>query len=483
MGRRYTEYEVRQLVRDAVREATEPLEQRITELEREVDQLRRENDQLRRENDQLRRENAQLKKDSSTSSKPPSSDIVKPKKLAAKHKGKRKRRRGGQPGHEKHEREMFEPEQVDHVYEYDWPDAGELIPLHDWHVVQQVELVDRPFVVREHRARKYRCPRTGRIVVAPLPDDVQRGGLLGPRFSAYVGYLKGGCRMSYTLIHELLRDVMGLTISRGHLSKVVGKVSAAIAPAHEQLLEALPRQDRLGVDETGRPDSGRRLWTWCFRAERFAAYRIMASRGSDVLRQTPGEVFGGVLSCDFFSAYRKYGREMPGWVQFCLAHLIRDVKHLTTLADRCVSRWARKLRDAIQAMFRTYHREDELTERGFERAMVKAQDRILKIGKRPPPRSEAQALAERFRKHGKAYFTFLHHEGVEPTNNLTEQALRFVVLDRKATQGTRGENGRRWCERIWSVRETCRLQQRSAFTFIAEAVQAHFINRSAPLLL
>ena len=289
--------------------------------------------------------------------------------------------------------------------------------------------------------------------------------------------------MSYTLIHELLRDVMGPFISRGQLGKVVGKVSAALAPAYEHLLEALPQQDRLGVDETGLPDSGRTLWTWCFRADHFAAYRIMASRGSDVLRVTPGELFGGVLSCDFFSAYRKHNQQMPGRVQFCLAHLIRDGKYLMTLTDRCVTRWAQMLLDAIKALFGTYHREHELTERGFERAMIKTRDRILKIGKRPPPRSEARAPADRFRKLGEAYFTFLHCQGVEPTNNLTEQALRFVGLDRKVTQGTRGETGQRWCQRMWSVRDTCRLQQRSTFTFITEAVQAHFTKRSAPLLL
>jgi len=115
--------------------------------------------------------------------------------------------------------------------------------------------------------------------------------------------------------------------------------------------------------------------------------------------------------------------------------------------------------------------------------MIKARDRILKLGKRPPLRREARALADRFRKHGKAYFTFMHCDDVEPTNNLTEQALRFVVLDRKVTQGTRGEKVQRWCERMWSVRETCRLQQRSTFAFIAEAVQAHFNKRPTPLLL
>jgi len=86
------------------------------------------------------------KTDSSTSSKPLSSDIVKPKKTA-KGKGQRKRRRGGQPDHNKHEHSMFEPEQIDHTYEYEWPEVDGLIPLDDWHVLQQVKLADRPFVV------------------------------------------------------------------------------------------------------------------------------------------------------------------------------------------------------------------------------------------------------------------------------------------------------------------------------------------------
>ena len=481
MGRRYTQREVERIVEQAVRDATAPLLKRIEALEQQLDQLQRENDQLRREN-------AQLKKNSATSSKPPSSDIVKPPKTTAKGKGNRsgksKRKRGGQPGHDKHERQMFTLKEIDHAYTYEWPDAGELIPLDDWHVVQQVELVDKPFIVTEHRARKYRCPRTGRISVAPLPDEVLAGGLVGPRLSAWIAYLKGNCRMSYALIHEMLNDVMQLHLCTGQLCKVVGKVSDALGPVYGSLLEALPQQEHLGVDETGHKDSGQRMWTWCFRADDFAVYRIMASRGSEVLRETLGEAFAGILNCDYFSAYRKYEEQIPGWVQFCMAHLIRDVKYLTTLTDRWVRRWAQKLLDAIGKMFRTYHRASALTAKGFERAMLKARDAILKIGKRPPRgRAEAQALADRFRKHGREYFTFLARPGAEPTNNLTEQALRFVVLDRKLTQGTRGEKGQRWCERIWSVLQTCRQQQRSAYTFIAEAVRAHFMGRTSPLLL
>ena len=151
---------------------------------------------------ELEAEIARLKKNSSNSSKPPSSDIVKPPKPAAKPKGKRrqKRKRGGQFGHRKHTRLAFAPERIDQHVEYELPDAAGLEPLDDWRVVQQIELVDRPFVITEHRARRYRCRRTGTIVTAPMPTAVTAAGLLGPRLSALVAYQKGTCHMSCRLV-------------------------------------------------------------------------------------------------------------------------------------------------------------------------------------------------------------------------------------------------------------------------------------------
>jgi transposase len=71
----------------------------------------------------------------------------------------------------------------------------------------------------------------------------------------------------------------------------------------------------------------------------------------------------------------------------------------------------------------------------------------------------------------------------EPTNNLAEQAIRFVVLDRSVTQGTRREAGDRWCERIWTVIATCGQQGRSVFEYLLAAVTADFPRTEAPSLL
>ncbi|MGB2987657.1 MAG: IS66 family transposase [Phycisphaerae bacterium] len=430
---------------------------------------------------QLETENARLKKNSSDSSKPPSSDIVKP--TPVKTRRRRKRKRGGQPGHRKHVRPAFAPEQIDEVIEYELADTSGLRPLNDWRVIQQIELVDCPFVITEHRARRYRCRRTGKIVTASLPPDVVRAGLLGPRLSSLAAYQKGACHMSYRTIQTFLRDVLGVSVSTGQLAKVVQKASRAVSGAYQELAAALPEEPRVGADETGHKDNGRGLWTWCFRPGEFTLFKIAASRGSDVLKAVLGETFDGVVGCDYFSAYRKYMADAGATVQFCLAHLIREVRFLAQHTDRVLARWGGKLLEHLRRLFHTLHRRAKMTAEGFTRTMERIRREFLRQVRRPPDRGEAWTLASRFDKHGDCYFTFLTTPGVEPTNNLTEQAIRFVVIDRKITQGTRGDRGQRWCERIWTVLATCAQQGRSTFEFLVGSITAHWSDHPTPSLL
>jgi transposase len=176
---------------DLLRSQVFALEQTNAQLQREVQQLRAENQKLQ---DQI----ARLKRDSSTSSKPPSSDIVKPP-TKKPPRGKHHRKIGGQKGHPRQERIPFGPEDIGPVkrYELSPRQTQGLSPLDDWFVLQQVDLADKPYVVTEYRARKYRDRRTGRIGIAPLPVAVKAAGLVGPRPSALAAYQKGDCHMSY----------------------------------------------------------------------------------------------------------------------------------------------------------------------------------------------------------------------------------------------------------------------------------------------
>src|SRR5262249_42939450 len=146
-------------------------------------------------------------------------------------------------------------------------------------------------------------------------------------------------------------DVVGLSISRGQLAKVIAKVSEALDGPYEELLQKLSGEARLNVDETGHKDNGTLMWTWCFRAELYTLFKIDPHRRADVLLDVLGEEFDGVGGCDSFSAYRRYMRACDVVVQFCLAHLIRDVKFLTTLPSKQDRAYGERLREALRKLF------------------------------------------------------------------------------------------------------------------------------------
>jgi transposase len=457
-------------------------------LQAQVEALTLQLQQLQSTVAHLQEQLAAARKNSSTSSKPPSSDIVKPP-APPPPPGQGKRKRGGQPGHPKHERALFPPEQVSSFFEHlihACPGCGgRLSPSSELaRIVQQVDMGQVPLTVEQHTSPEYWCGHCEKAYRAAMPGTVEKGGLLGPRLTVLVAYLKGVCHASYSTIRKFLRDVVAITISRGQLAKVIAKVSEALDGPYQELLEALPGQAVLNVDETGHKDQGNRMWTWCFRAELYTLFKIDPKRSADVLIEVLGKEFDGVLGCDCFSAYRRYMGEFDVRVQFCLAHLIRDVKFLTTLPDFADVLYGERLRLSLKSLFEVIHRREQLPADVFTRRLQEARDLLLRLAQEHAPATRhGQNLARRLARHGMAYFTFLTTPGVEPTNNLAEQAIRFVVLDRVVTQGTRGEAGQRWSERIWTVVATCGQQGRSVFEYLRAAVQAYFDEEEAPTLL
>jgi transposase len=441
---------------------------------------------LQAEMTDLREQLAAARKNSSTSSKPPSSDIVKPG--PSPNADPDQRSRGGQPGHPKHERQPFPPEQITLFQEHTLdvcPDCGGPLRRNAQcaRVVQQVDIVTPPLTIEQHTSPEYWCDHCDRPYKAPMPTHIDKGGLVGLELTALIAFLKGGCHASFSTIRTFLRDVVGVTISRGELSKILGKVSAALEKPYEELLRLLPNADVLNVDETGHKNNGERWWTWCFRAELYTVYHIDAYRSADVLMDILGKEFQGILGCDYFSAYRRYMREGGVRLQFCLAHLIRDVKFLTTLPDARDRRYGEDLRAALKDLFAVFHQREQLSARAFQARLQGARDRVVQVGLSGPATRHGQNMTQRFRDHGAAYFTFVTTPGVEPTNNVAEQAIRFVVIDRHITQGTRSEGGRRFSERMWTVIATCVQQGKSVYVFLREAVGSWLEGEPAPSLL
>jgi len=124
-----------------------------------------------------------------------------------------------------------------------------------------------------------------------------------------------------------------------------------------------------------------------------------------------------------------------------------------------------------------------MTEEELQRAIKGARDQLLCTATAARNAAAAENLAAGFRQHGNAYFQFIATPGMQPTNNLAEQAIRFVVIDRRITQGTRGEAGRRSAERIWTTIGSCTQKRRSVHAFPQQAVHAYCPAQPSPSLL
>jgi transposase len=429
---------------------------------------------------------ADLQKNSSNSSKPPSSDIVKPPKQ--QNVRRKKRKIGGQKGHKQHLREPFAEDQVDKTVELTLgacPDCGGELQSTSKppKTHQQIELVAKPFIVTEYRQATYLCEQCGQFHIAPLPESVMKTGLFGQRLIALTGYLKGRGHMSYKTLQDFFADVMSIRVSTGFLAKQIRRTSESLKEAHVELLSQLPLQVHLHIDETSGKENGERRWNWCFLANGFTVFYIASSRSSAVLEKHLGKDYDGIISCDFYGAYRKFARLSSTLLQFCWAHFIREVKFLAGSEDKSVSAYGSRLLEEIRKMFSTIHRRGEILDRNWYLRMYGHQDTIMKaVRLRVPKDNKAQALSKRLLEHSDDYFRFIKNE-LPATNNLCEQSIRRVVIDRKVTQGTRSDWGNRWMERFWSVLSTCEQRGKNVMVFMQSCIDALSHGLSPPKLL
>jgi len=213
---------------------------------------------------------AAARKNSATSSKPPSSDIVKPPKPPPPD-GQAQRKIGGQPGHPKHEREPFPPEAIndgsfDHHIDL-CPRCGHGLEPAAWsepRVIQQVDINEVPLSIQEHRGHSAWCSCCQKLYTATAPNRDRTRPLGRTKLTTLIAYLKGVCHASFSTIRKFIRDVVQLTISRGQLAAIIGKVTRALEQPYEELLDRLPDEAQLNVDETGHKQNCLRMWTWCF---------------------------------------------------------------------------------------------------------------------------------------------------------------------------------------------------------------------------
>lgn len=437
---------------------------------------------------------ARLGKTPENSSLPPSSQH--PHAKPPPKKKKKGRKRGGQPGHPKHERPLIPPEDCDDVVPLKPTDcrrcgrqlAGEdAAPLR--HQVWELPEI-KPIVV-EYQRHRLTCPCCRTQTCASLPPGVPTGQS-GPRLIAFTALLMAYYRQSKRRTAEFLAALLGQPCSTGLTVKHQNLVAAALEPAYGELVELLPGQDQLGIDETATKEASHKAWLWTFVAANFTLFGIRLSRSAEILAKLLTARFSGTINCDRAKMYWSLGLDPPPDVpghrlQWCWAHLKRDFQALIDHSDHQVKRLGRDLMRPTKELFEAWarYRDGTITRRGFQRLMKPIRQEIDSLLLRGAFSGNPRliGMCEELYGHRQWLWTFVDEPGVQPTNNASERSLRHAVIWRKLSFGTQSERGSRFVERMLTVVETCRQQSRNSFDFLTATMQAHFAGHTPPSLL
>ena len=188
------------------------------------------------------------------------------------------------------------------------------------------------------------------------------------------------------------------------------------------------------------------------------------------------------------SEYRKYRRLHPGLIQYCWAHLKRNIQDVLDFAKTDKGRqFCRDTLALLVRLFRLWHQFRRHIIEGPQliEKSIRLEKKLFSLAERhlDSPESEVRNLACALFENFEHLFTFICREGVEPTNNGAECALRIAVQWRKVMFGNRSEQGELTVARLLTVSQTCLRQKRSSLEYLAEAIRRHRRREPAPSLL
>lgn len=455
----------------------------LLRMDKQIQQLTR---QVAKQGEEIAELKRRLNRNSRNSSTPPSQDP--PGAPERKRPDPSGRSQGAQLGHRGKGRRLLPIEAVDRVVDH-WPgrcgcghcfadtdeEAGE--PARR----QVTELPEIAVHVTEHRLHRRLCPDCGEATRAELPPDVPAGAF-GPRMEAAVATLAIRNRVSRRDTVELMGELFGARLASGTADAILARAGEALSEPYEDLLARIRSAPALNVDETGWKLRGAKRTLWGAVAPQAAVFRIAPDRHEREAEALLGESFEGIVGSDRWWAYRGFD---PNRRQACWSHLIRDLTaHSEGLAAQ--KEFGEAGLDIARRLFSAW---EEFQEHG-DRSRLKREVAPLK--------QELKALLERGSKGRRnkltwgfsknllkiwpALWTFTEVEGVEPTNNRAERALRGPVIHRKLSLGSQSERGEVTTQRLLSASVTCRLQGRSLFAYLADVLAARVRGDPAPLL-
>jgi transposase len=332
-----------------------------------------------------------------------------------------------------------------------------------FHAYDHIELPPiRPVITRIHRHRGV-CPSCRRGFSAPPPAGMPPGSPFGPDLVALILHLHVTQAIGFERLVRLLDEVFGIRISQGAIANMLARTGIPLTAAAETTAAAVRRSPVVASDETSVRVAGKNWWQWVLLSSTAVHHLIADSRGAAVLTGFLGDAKPDVWVADRYAAQAGHGNER----QLCLAHLLRDAQYAIEAGDTGFAPGFHKLLQRAVAIGQRRAELKDTTLAQYRADLDRKLDRLLAVN---PTAEAGRKLARGIRKCRGDLFVFVTRRDVPATNNDCERALRPSVIFRKVTGGFRSQWGARTYADAASVIATGRLNGRSAFHALRDAL-------------
>lgn len=417
---------------------------------------------LRAEVEKLRQK--RIKKTSRNSSLPPSQGF-KPNQNSAQSTALN----GEEPGsHRSGGRELSQqPDQIVVAQAKSCPHCGAEVERSAQRlsgIYERIELPPlTPYITRVERYGGI-CQGCQQAYEAPVPVGLEPGSPFGTSVASLVTYLRYSHAISYQRLSQLMSELYGLSLSEGAIANLLQRVQGQLATPVAKIVERLRRARLVGSDETGARVNGKNQWEWVFQNDQVCLHVIRPSRGKTVIDSVMAGHQPQVWVSDLFSSQAAHPAQQ--W-QVCLAHQLRDCQYAIDAGDQL---FAPRMKRLFLKAIALQRRRQTLATSTVEQYCARFRGSLREILNLKPKSVEGQRLLKRYQKIRAHLLLFLTDETIPPTNNASEQALRWSVVFRKVTNGFRSDWGAELFAQVRSLVNTAKRQGISAFDAISRAL-------------
>ena len=430
-----------------------------------------------------------LNKNSKNSDKPPSSDGLKKRLPKPKpNRDKKKRKPGGQSGHQGTTLKMRDD--VDEVIQYEstiCQNCAHDLSGIEGEIGRKKQVVDIPppqIVVTEHQSITKMCPCCGQMNTGQLPERLKGNVQYGFGLRALVNYLMVYQLLPYERTKELIETLYGISPSTGTLYQMLQDGYKQLEEAEKQIRQAIVNEPVIHCDETGHRVGAKTEWLHVASTKLMTFYDSHKARGSRA--HEAGEIlphYKGIAVHDFYRSYLKVAYKHV----LCNAHLIRELN--AVLEREPNQTWAKsRMRLLVTAknmvQIASGNGKTALPKIALVRIEAKY-DLLLANADQLNPKAKPNGkrgrtkqtktrnLIDRLVTYKSDILRVCSDFKVPFDNNLAERDLRMVKVQQKISNCFRSKSGAEMFCRIRGYISTLRKQGLDIFPILTEAMQGN----------